>query len=97
MSLRTSGPGRLTGYGRLAPVRPSGGSSQIRFGGSPVRPRGLWQWARAKDSPLRHVDWVLVTAVLALALIGTLLVWSATQPSLRAAGLNSRTYPRSSC
>ena len=92
MSLRTSGPGRLTGYGRLAPVRPSGGSSQIRFGGSPVRPRGLWQWARAKDSPLRHVDWVLVTAVLALALIGTLLVWSATQPSLRAAGLNSRTY-----
>ena len=90
--LRTSGPGRLTGYGRLAPVRPSGGSSQIRFGGSPVRPRGLWQWARAKDSPLRHVDWVLVTAVLALALIGTLLVWSATQPSLRAAGLNSRTY-----
>ena len=92
MSLRTSGPGRLTGYGRLAPVRPSGGSSQIRFGGSPVRPRGLWQWARAKDSPLRHVDWVLVTAVLALALIGTLLVWSATQPSLRAASLNSRTY-----
>ena len=92
MSLRTSGPGRLTGYGRLAPVRPSGGSSQIRFGGSPVRPRGLWQWARAKDSPLRHVDWVLVTAVLALALIGTLLVWSATQPSLRAASLNLRTY-----
>ena len=93
MSLpRASGPGRLTGYGRLAPVRPSGGSSQIRFGGSPARPRGLWQWARAKDSPLRHVDWMLVTAVLALALIGTLLVWSATQPSLRAAGLNPRTY-----
>jgi rod shape determining protein RodA len=94
MSLpRASGTGRLTGYGRLAPVRPpSGGSSQIRFGGSPVRPRGLWQWARAKDSPLRHVDWVLVAAVLALALIGTLLVWSATQPSLRQAGLNPRTY-----
>jgi rod shape determining protein RodA len=94
MSLpRASGTGRLTGYGRLAPVRPpSGGSSQIRFGGSPARPRGLWQRARAKDSPLRHVDWVLVTAVLALALIGTLLVWSATQPSLRQAGLNPRTY-----
>jgi rod shape determining protein RodA len=94
MSLpRASGSGRLTGYGRLAPVRPpSGGSSQIRFGGSPARPRGLWQRARAKDSPLRHVDWVLVAAVLALALIGTLLVWSATQPSLRQAGLNPRTY-----
>jgi rod shape determining protein RodA len=93
MSLPRAGRGgRLTGYGRLAPVRPSGGSSQIRFGGSPARPRGLWQWARAKDSPLRHVDWVLVTAVLALALIGTLLVWSATQPGLRQAGLNPRTY-----
>jgi len=90
--LRTGGTGRVTGYGRLAPVRPSGGSSQIRFGGSPARPPGLWQRARAKDSPLRHVDWVLVTAVLALALIGTLLVWSATEPSLRAAGLNPRTY-----
>jgi rod shape determining protein RodA len=82
-----------TGYRRLAPVRPpSGGRSGIRFGGSPARPRGLWQWARAKDSPLRHVDWVLLTAVLALALIGTLLVWSATQPSLLQAGLNPRTY-----
>jgi rod shape determining protein RodA len=84
---------RASGPARLAPVRPpSGGSSQIRFGGSPARPRGLWQWARSKDSPLRHVDWVLVTAVLALALIGTLLVWSATQSSLRQAGLNPRTY-----
>ncbi|HEV3287716.1 MAG TPA: rod shape-determining protein RodA [Streptosporangiaceae bacterium] len=93
--LRTSGSGsgRLTGYGRLAPVRPpAGGSSGIRFGGSPVRPRGLRQWAMAKDSPLRHVDWVLLTAVLALALIGTLLVWSATQPELAQAGLNPRTY-----
>jgi rod shape determining protein RodA len=90
--LRTGGTGRVTGYGRLAPVRSAGGSSQIRFGGSPARPPGLWQRARAKDSPLRHVDWVLVTAVLALALIGTLLVWSATEPSLRAAGLNPRTY-----
>ncbi len=90
---RGSGTGRLAGYGRLAPVRPpSGGSSPIRFGGSQARPRGVWQWARAKDSPLRHVDWVLLTAVLALALIGTLLVWSATQPSLLQAGLNPRTY-----
>ncbi len=35
----------------------------------------------AKDSPLRRYDWVLVLAVVALSLIGTLLVYSATQPS----------------
>ena len=37
--------------------------------------------ALAKDSPLRRYDWVLVLAVVALSLIGTLLVYSATQPS----------------
>ena len=46
----------------------------------------------AKDSPLRHVDWVLVTVVLALALLGTLVVWSATQPVLAQAGVNPHTY-----
>ena len=37
--------------------------------------------ALAKDSPLRRYDWVLVLAVVSLSLIGTLLVYSATQPS----------------
>lgn len=37
--------------------------------------------ALAKDSPLRKYDWVLLVAVVALSLIGTLLVYSATQPS----------------
>ena len=37
--------------------------------------------AVAKDSPLRKYDWVLLVAVVALSLIGTLLVYSATQPS----------------
>ena len=37
--------------------------------------------AVAKESPLRRYDWVLLVAVVALSLIGTLLVYSATQPS----------------
>ena len=37
--------------------------------------------AVAKDSALRKYDWVLLVAVIALSLIGTALVYSATQPS----------------
>ena len=80
-------------YGKLAPVRPpSGGRGGIRPGGSAPRQHTLRDRALAKDSPLRHVDWALVAAVLALSLMGTLLVWSATQPGLAAAGANPRTY-----
>ena len=46
----------------------------------------------SRRSPLRHLDWVLLLAVLALALIGTLLVWSATQPALLQQGADPRTY-----
>jgi rod shape determining protein RodA len=38
------------------------------------------------------MDWVLILAVLALALIGTLLVWSATRAYLAQAGANPNTY-----
>jgi rod shape determining protein RodA len=76
-------------YGRLGPVRPgAGGPGTLRAGSGPRRSG----WALAKDSPLRHVDWVLVAVVLALDLIGTLVVWSATQPVLAQAGVNSHTY-----
>ena len=47
--------------------------------GPPGRP--LLARAVAKDSVLRRYDWVLLAAVLALSLLGTLLVYSATQPS----------------
>ncbi len=43
--------------------------------------RSLLPGALAKDSPLRKYDWVLLVAVVGLSLIGTLLVYSATQPS----------------
>jgi rod shape determining protein RodA len=52
----------------------------------------MWRRALARDSLLRHVDWVLLLVVLALALIGTLLVWSATAPGLAQSGANPHTY-----
>jgi rod shape determining protein RodA len=38
------------------------------------------------------MDWLLVAVVAGLSAIGTLLVWSATQPGLIAAGADPRTY-----
>jgi rod shape determining protein RodA len=81
----TFGPSRLTGYGKLAPVRPAGS-------GPALGRRSFWRRALARDSVLRHMDWVLILAVLALALIGTLLVWSATRVGLAQAGANPNTY-----
>ena len=76
-------------YGRLAPVRPPASG----FGGArPGEGRGPLARALAKDSVLRHMDWALIAAVLALALIGTLLVWSATRTGLAQAGGNPNTY-----
>ena len=45
-----------------------------------------------QELPARHMDWLLIVVVLGLSAIGTLLVWSATQPSLLAAGQDPRTY-----
>jgi rod shape determining protein RodA len=91
MSLRGSrGPG--TAYRGLAPLDPGRGS----FGGSlgsrrSVRGRlgRLTRRALARHSPLRRLDWVLLLTVLALSLLGTLLVWSATRA---ASGNDPQTY-----
>ena len=40
----------------------------------------------------RRADWVLIGAVLTIAFIGTLLVWSATKPSQLAHGLDPQAY-----
>src|SRR6202012_2959500 len=56
------------------------------------RPRSLMARAFARNFPLRHMDWLLIAGVLGLSAIGTLLVWSATQPSLIAAGQDPRPY-----
>ncbi|MBX6390517.1 MAG: rod shape-determining protein RodA [Frankia sp.] len=53
---------------------------------SPVSSRGrigqLRERAAGRHSPLRRLDWVLAVAVLALAVLGALLVWSATRQRL---------------
>jgi len=56
------------------------------------RPRSLLARAFARNSALRHMDWLLTAVVLGLSAIGIGLVWSATQPSLLASGADPRTY-----
>jgi rod shape determining protein RodA len=78
--------GRTTRYTARGLTTPRPGVFSAR------RPRSLLARAFARNSPLRHMDWLLVVVVLGLSAIGTLLVWSATQPSLLAAGADPRTY-----
>jgi rod shape determining protein RodA len=74
------------------PARQATGFRGVRTAVPTLRPTGMWRRALARDSLLRHVDWVLLLVVLALALIGTLLVWSATAPGLAQSGANPHTY-----
>jgi rod shape determining protein RodA len=88
----STGRGRTAGLRGLDPVRPGIGFRGGKTAVPSLRSSSMWRRALAKDSTLRHVDWILILAVLALSLIGTLLVWSATAPGLRQAGANPRTY-----
>jgi rod shape determining protein RodA len=78
--------------GRSSPSYTVRGYSAPRAGAFGARPRSLLARAFARNSVLRQMDWVLVVVVSGLSAIGTLLVWSATQPSLLAAGQDPRTY-----
>ncbi len=78
--------------GRSSPSYTVRGYSAPRAGAFAGRPRSLLARAFARNSVLRQMDWVLVVVVGGLSAIGTLLVWSATQPSLLAAGQDPRTY-----
>jgi rod shape determining protein RodA len=78
--------------GRSSPSYTVRGYSAPRAGALSGRPRSLLARAFARNSVLRQMDWVLVVVVSGLGAIGTLLVWSATQPSLLAAGEDPRTY-----
>ena len=95
------GEGRAgpSAYRGLAPVPVDGRLSRragLGFGAGPGRRRkrlsGLIRRLFGRGSPLRRLDWILLFAVLALSLIGTLLVWSATEPSLRQSGADPRQY-----
>ena len=78
--------------GRSSPSYTVRGYSLPRVGTFSSRPRSLAARAFARNSVLRQMDWVLIVVVSALSAIGVLLVWSATQPSLLAAGANPHTY-----
>ena len=60
--------------------------------GAPGTGRALATRAFGRQSFVRHLDWLLIAAVLALCVLGTLLVWSATQPGQLQAGLSPRAY-----
>ncbi len=77
----TSGLRPLTG---LPPVRPGGGLRALR-----ARPMAR---ALARVAPLRQFDWILLSAVLGLSIIGVFLVWSATRAALLQAGADPLTY-----
>jgi rod shape determining protein RodA len=73
-------------YRGLAPVRLDGrtarqaglGRGPAFGGGRRGRLRELLRRVFGAGSPLRHLDWILIAAVLALSGLGTVLVWSAT-------------------
>jgi rod shape determining protein RodA len=56
------------------------------------RDASLRERALDRESPLRRLDWVLMLSVLALILIGSLLVWSATRQRMLNAGLDPQTF-----
>ena len=72
--------------------------TQRSYGGGPrpgtfrSRPRSMLTRVTSRDSRLRHLDWILIAAVLALCALGVLLVYSATGPSLVQRGANPHTY-----
>jgi rod shape determining protein RodA len=88
----SSGRGRTVSLRGLDPVRPGLGFRGGKSAVPALRSPSPWRRALARDSMVRHVDWILVLAVLALSLLGTLLVWSATAPGLSQAGADPHTY-----
>jgi rod shape determining protein RodA len=74
---------------RLAPG--ARGPAGLRGGGSGSS-RSFATRTFGRQSFLRHLDWMLLAVVLALCVLGTLLVWSATEPGLLATGADPRTY-----
>ena len=56
------------------------------------RDAGLRERAAGRDSPLRRLDWALGLAVLALVVLGSLLVWSATRQRMIDADLDPQAF-----
>jgi rod shape determining protein RodA len=71
---------------------PSRGWAGPRAGTFAPRRRSRLGRAFAKGGVARSWDWPLIAVTCALTGAGTLLVWAATEPSLRQAGLDPHTY-----
>ena len=71
---------------------PSRGWAGPRAGTFAPRRRSRLARAFASDGVARSWDWLLILVTCALTAGGTLLVWAATEPSLRAAGLDPHSY-----
>jgi rod shape determining protein RodA len=68
------------------------GQARSRPSTTSLRLRRLGAQVTGRDSALRQFDWLLIVVVLALVLIGTLVIWSATAPLLIQQGANPHTY-----
>jgi rod shape determining protein RodA len=71
---------------------PSRGWAGPRAGTFAPHRRSQLNRAFAKGGVARSWDWLLIGATCALTAIGTVLIWAATEPFLRQAGLNPHTY-----
>ena len=71
---------------------PSRGWAGPRAGTFAPRRQSLVGRAFAKGGVARSWDWLLFAVTCALAVLGTVLVWAATEPALRQAGLDPHTY-----
>ena len=74
----------MTDWGPTPRTLPQSARGAVR---RPVSARAL-----ARESPLRRMDWVLLGAVLALAFLGSLLVWSATRSHQQQIGADPAYY-----
>jgi rod shape determining protein RodA len=71
---------------------PSRGWAGPRAGTFAPRRHSLLGRAFAKGGVARSWDWLLFAVTCALAVLGTVLVWAATEPALKQAGLDPHTY-----
>ena len=71
---------------------PSRGWGGPRVGTFAPRRRSALAKAFAKGGVARSWDWPLIFVTCGLTVLGTVLVWSATEPLLHQAGLDPNTY-----
>ncbi|HUN30653.1 MAG TPA: FtsW/RodA/SpoVE family cell cycle protein [Trebonia sp.] len=84
------GGSQIPGISGLKPL--AGGAGRGPAFTKPSADRPLMVRAFAADGLVRRYDWFLILTTLALTGVGTVLVWAATEPSLKQAGANPDSY-----